>query len=136
MKFKEGCVGSILDLCDVYGDDLSWSWSCSLSFGRNDSLLLVGFGFNFIIGLASLNERLSCVGDTNMLDSDVQELIEVLATDLSSEVDAYGSLVDRENLAWGKNRAYRFFHGNIGEAYPCGWTRRQSHQHSLQSCMC
>lgn len=99
MELNERLVGPEGNLGDVEGDGLGRSGSGDCSLGGDDCLLLVGLGLELVVVLAALDEGLAGVGDSHVLDSHGQVLVQVSASDLLLHVDAHCSLVHREDSA-------------------------------------
>ena len=100
VELDEWLVGSVDDCFWVHGDGVCISRAGDLSLGRNDLSCLSGFGLDLVVVLDSLDEGLSGVGDSDVLDSHVQELVFVPSSDLLEHVDADRPLVHREYSAW------------------------------------
>ena len=99
MELNEWLLSSVYDLGWVNGHEAGFLWTSDLSLGGNDLLLLVGLGLDLVVGLNSLDESLSGVRHSHVLDSDVQELVDLSLSDPSQQVDSHGPLVDREDAA-------------------------------------
>lgn len=82
MELDERLLGSDINLGEVDGNGACRSRTLNLSLGRDSLLLLVSLSLESVISLDSFNESLAGVGDSDVLDSDVQELVEILASNL------------------------------------------------------